>query len=114
MAIKVDLEKAFDQLKWDFVEDTLQNAGLPKTLIKFIMTCITTPSMQVIWNGKLSQHFPRVEALQKVILSHLTSSSNAWNVYHKPSLQKLEKEIGTLPSLGDRVFPFPASFWSMI
>lgn len=57
MAIKVDLEKAFDRLRWDFIHDTLIDAGLPNQLISLIMNCITTPSMQVLWNGAASAPF---------------------------------------------------------
>lgn len=57
MAIKIDLEKAFDRLKWEFIEDTLFNANLPPRLVRLIMSCLTTSSMQVLWNGKASQSF---------------------------------------------------------
>nr|KYP53454.1 Retrovirus-related Pol polyprotein LINE-1 [Cajanus cajan] len=30
MAIKIDLEKAYDRLKWKFIKDTLEDIGLPK------------------------------------------------------------------------------------
>ncbi|KAK4256723.1 hypothetical protein QN277_006410 [Acacia crassicarpa] len=57
MAIKVDLEKAFDRLRWNFVEDTLQDVGLPTAMSRLIMNCIRTPTMQVLWNGKPSVSF---------------------------------------------------------
>ncbi|XP_041995567.1 uncharacterized protein LOC121745649 [Salvia splendens] len=37
MAIKVDLEKAYDRLRWDFVEDTLSDLGVPSQLARVIM-----------------------------------------------------------------------------
>ena len=42
MAIKVDLEKAFDKLRWDFIEDTLRDVGLPSSLVTLIMRSITS------------------------------------------------------------------------
>lgn len=57
MAIKVDLEKAFDRLSWDFIQDTLLDARIPRSLVEVIMNCITSPTMQVIWNGKVLDHF---------------------------------------------------------
>lgn len=57
MAIKVDLEKAFDRLRWDFIEHTLLEARIPHEIVSIIMKCITTPTMQVIWNGQPSQSF---------------------------------------------------------
>ncbi|XP_028804491.1 uncharacterized protein LOC114759480 [Neltuma alba] len=57
MAIKVDLEKAFDRLRWDFILDTLQDARLPSSMITLIMKCISSSSMQVLWNGRPSEPF---------------------------------------------------------
>lgn len=37
VAIKVDLEKAYDQLWWDFIKETLVMAGLSGLLIDLIM-----------------------------------------------------------------------------
>lgn len=37
MVIKVDLEKAFDRIRWDFLRDTLVGVGFPGSLIYTIM-----------------------------------------------------------------------------
>ena len=47
MAIKVDLEKAYDQLIWDFIYETLWEIGLPTEFIRLIMECITIATMQL-------------------------------------------------------------------
>jgi len=57
VAIQVDLEKAFDRLRWDFIHDTLVDIGLPSSLIHVIMHCITTPTMHVLWNGRPTDAF---------------------------------------------------------
>ena len=57
MAIKVDLEKAYDRLRWDFVEDTLNDLGVPSQLTRVIMSCVTTATMQILWNGKPTEEF---------------------------------------------------------
>ena len=54
MAIKVDLEKAYDRLSWSFIHETIQELNLPTMLINLIMECITTATMNVLWNGELS------------------------------------------------------------
>jgi Reverse transcriptase (RNA-dependent DNA polymerase) len=36
MAIKVDLEKAYDRLRWTFIRETLEDIGLPSNLINLI------------------------------------------------------------------------------
>ena len=40
MAIKVDLEKAYDKLEWSFIRDVLVNANLPHNLVTLIMSCV--------------------------------------------------------------------------
>ena len=57
MAIKVDLEKAYDRLSWAFIQETLQELNLSTMLINLIIECITTATMNVIWNGELSSEF---------------------------------------------------------
>ncbi|KAK5776842.1 hypothetical protein PVK06_044807 [Gossypium arboreum] len=51
MAIKVDLEKAYDRVRWDFIDSSLQAAGIPIFLRNVIMSAISTSTMQVLWNG---------------------------------------------------------------
>ena len=57
MAIKVDLEKAYDRLSWNFIRDTLIDARFPSDLIRLIMQCIETPTLSVLWNGSASEKF---------------------------------------------------------
>ena len=57
MAIKIDFEKAYDRLRWSFIRDTLLQMNLPLLLINVIMECITTSSLQVLWNGEPTDSF---------------------------------------------------------
>lgn len=57
MALKIDLEKAYDRVSWDFIEDTLEDASVPYRLARVIMSCILSSSMQISWNGVLSEQF---------------------------------------------------------
>ena len=36
MAIKVDLEKAYDRLKWEFIKNNLEDIRLPLDMINII------------------------------------------------------------------------------
>lgn len=56
-AVKVDLAKAYDHIRWDFIASVLEEIGLPATLGDLIMSCITSVSTNVLWNGKHSTHF---------------------------------------------------------
>jgi len=57
MAIKIDLEKAYDRLKWSFTHDTLKEMCRPQNLIEAIMSCVLTCSMKVLWNGEPTKEF---------------------------------------------------------
>lgn len=37
MAIKIDMEKAYDRLRWDFIQDTLEVANFLHRLVRLIM-----------------------------------------------------------------------------
>lgn len=51
------MEKAYDRLDWEFVENTLQEVGMQNWLIRIIMACVSTPCMSVNWNGDLGPSF---------------------------------------------------------
>lgn len=57
MAIKIDLEKAYDRLNWDFVRDTLEDIGFPSNMINIIWHCISSSLMKVLWNGEQTSCF---------------------------------------------------------
>ena len=42
MAVKIDLEKAYDRLSWEFIQDTLCDVGLDGVWVRNIMQCVTT------------------------------------------------------------------------
>ena len=51
MAIKIDLEKAYDRLEWSFIRDTLKLLNFPNHLISLIMSCVSTSFISVLVNG---------------------------------------------------------------
>ena len=57
MAIKLDLEKAYDRLEWSFVHKVLEAFRFPLKLTKIIMSCIATTSISVLVNGGALQSF---------------------------------------------------------
>ena len=57
MVLKIDLEKAYDKLKWSFIRDMLFRANLPMDLIKVIMSCVSTVSTSILVNGEMLDPF---------------------------------------------------------
>ena len=52
MAIKIDLEKTYDKLEWSFIRNMLIRENLPADLIDIIMSCISTISTSILFNGE--------------------------------------------------------------
>ncbi|XP_074321437.1 secreted RxLR effector protein 78-like [Silene latifolia] len=50
-AFKADMSKAYDRIKWDFLEAVLMRFGFPPKLVQLIMNCVTTVSYEVLFNG---------------------------------------------------------------
>lgn len=53
-AIELDLEKAYNRLEWDFLEETLRDAGLPERLVAVIMRIVPSGSCRLLWNGEIT------------------------------------------------------------
>lgn len=39
------------------MEDILNKLGLPANIVRIIMNCVTSPTMQIIWNRSPSEEF---------------------------------------------------------
>lgn len=57
MIMKVDLEKAYDRLAWNFIEDTLTDIGFNQEWRRNIMECVTSTRLAVNWNWNTSRLF---------------------------------------------------------
>ena len=51
MALKIDLEKAYDKLEWSFIRSMLIRFNFPNNLIEIIMNCISSVLTFVLFNG---------------------------------------------------------------
>ncbi|XP_019094473.1 PREDICTED: uncharacterized protein LOC109129898 [Camelina sativa] len=65
MLLKLDLEKAYDRVRWDFLEETLVAAGLPANWVTRIMAGVTEPSMSLLWNGERTDSFTAARGLRQ-------------------------------------------------
>ena len=57
MAIKLDLEKAYDKLEWSFIRKMLIRFNFLENLIELIMSCISSVSTSLLFNGGCMDSF---------------------------------------------------------
>lgn len=57
MVLKLDLEKVYDRLEWDFIYRFLIHFKFPKIFIKVIMECDSFTSISILLNGGILDSF---------------------------------------------------------
>lgn len=57
MAIKLDLQKAYDRVSWRFIQDVLLHLGFNQTFTSCIISCISSVSFEVLVNGGKTESF---------------------------------------------------------
>jgi len=65
MMIKVDLEKAYDRLKWDFIYTTMKYIVLPENITNMVRHCISSSRMRVLWNGEMLNSFTQFQGVRQ-------------------------------------------------
>ena len=55
--VKVDYEKAYDSVDWDFLVYMLRRLGFKDKWIKWIKACLTSATISVLVNGSLTKEF---------------------------------------------------------
>lgn len=65
MTIKINLNKAYDRLKWQFIRETLVDIGLTNHMVNLIQSCFSTPSMNVLWNNEVLEELSLTRGIQK-------------------------------------------------
>ena len=72
MALKIDLEKAYDKLEWSFIRDMMIRANFPEDLVELIMSCVSTILTKIMVNG---------EALEPIYLSRGIRQGDPLSLY---------------------------------
>lgn len=52
MIIKLDMEKAFDEIEWSFIRTILNEFHFPAKISQLIMQCISTTTLEILLNGR--------------------------------------------------------------
>ncbi|XP_052117631.1 secreted RxLR effector protein 78-like [Arachis duranensis] len=63
--IKLDFQKAYDRVRWSFVDIVLQKMGFGHKWRAWVIEYVTTTSMSVLINGSPSKPFKRQRGLRQ-------------------------------------------------
>jgi hypothetical protein len=64
-AYKLDLSKAYDRVDWNFLRKVMQRLGFSHRWVDWIMTCVTSVSYKVKFNGTLLDSFSPSRGLRQ-------------------------------------------------
>jgi hypothetical protein len=65
LLIKLDISKAFDLVRWDYLLSLLQHIGFPAKLRDWIAAILSTSSSQILLNGIQGQHIRHGRGLRQ-------------------------------------------------
>lgn len=63
--MQVDFRKAYDTIKWSFLEEVLIAYKLPHSMVKWICTCVFTVSYSIVLNGEPTYSFHGQQGLRQ-------------------------------------------------
>ncbi|XP_019237878.1 PREDICTED: uncharacterized protein LOC109218017 [Nicotiana attenuata] len=94
--MKIDLKKAYDMVRWEFVEEALLGYGYPPKFVQLIMECISSPKFSVKVNGVGHGYFEGKRDLRfhhmckKLKLTHLIFTDDLM-IFCKDQLSSFKK-----------------------
>lgn len=65
VALKIDLEKAYDRIQWAFLRSVLESFHFPENWIKLVLFCLSSASMSLLWNGGITPSFKPLRGLRQ-------------------------------------------------
>nr|GEZ50723.1 RNA-directed DNA polymerase, eukaryota, reverse transcriptase zinc-binding domain protein [Tanacetum cinerariifolium] len=65
LVFKVDFEKAYDSVRWDFLDDILRKFGFGDKWCKWIQTCLRSSRGSIILNGSPTKEFKFYKCLKQ-------------------------------------------------
>ena len=63
--IKLDFQKAYDSVNWNFLKLVMEKLGFGRTWIRWIMNCVTSASMSILLNGSPLKPFKMERGLRQ-------------------------------------------------
>ncbi|GJS85946.1 RNA-directed DNA polymerase, eukaryota, reverse transcriptase zinc-binding domain protein, partial [Tanacetum coccineum] len=70
VAFKIDLQKAYDTISWEFLKNILLKFGFPSKMVNWIMTCVSTTKFSISINGD------RLEVLNLIVVKNIEDNGD--------------------------------------
>ncbi|KAE8674971.1 hypothetical protein F3Y22_tig00111708pilonHSYRG00398 [Hibiscus syriacus] len=64
-ALKIDLQKAFDSINWDFISAVLNSLEFPSKVIDWIIACYSNARYSIAFNGTLIGYFKGAKGIRQ-------------------------------------------------
>ncbi|KAL6214021.1 hypothetical protein ACLB2K_013459 [Fragaria x ananassa] len=65
LALKLDMNKAYDRVDWHFLEKVLLKMGFQLSWVRMVMDCVSSVSMALIINGSPGKRFQPSRGLRQ-------------------------------------------------
>jgi len=126
LCMKVDFEKVYDLVRWDFLYDMLGRMGFHSTWLKWIRGCMELATVSVLVNGSPTEEFRSsrglrqgdplthflfiivVEGLAGIVMQALKA-----NILSRVKIGSKEVEVSFLQFADDKLF-FCEESWSNV
>ena len=100
VALKLDLDKAYDCLEWSFIQETLQFFQIPPTLTKLIVNMFSSTRFHIMWNGAPLSTIVLSRGCVKGIIYLLICFSCVWNAHPFFQKRRFETTLSILSRSG--------------
>ncbi|GKB00051.1 RNA-directed DNA polymerase, eukaryota, reverse transcriptase zinc-binding domain protein [Tanacetum coccineum] len=65
VTFKIDLQKAYDTIDWNFLRVVLEQFGFPKMMVEWIIVCVSTTKFSININGEREGYFSSGKGLRQ-------------------------------------------------
>jgi len=127
LCLKVDFEKAYDSVRWEFLYDMLQRMGFHHRWVMWIRGCLESASISVLVNGSPTEEFkpsrgirqgdPLAPFLFLIVaegLAGLVRQAVKTNMLHGLKIGRKEVDISLLQYADDTLFLCENSFTNVV